>query len=140
MSTYRTAVWLGTAAPEALRRRFPRHHMPPPTSTARLALGTARRTSLLCRSLRLRDLRRELHEGRNVVAHGQSAHACSLLGPGGESATKRREEQAGAMRALPLLPNALVSIQTRRRPRVRSEPAWATRLSVAALRALPPLR
>ena len=94
MSTYSTAVRLGTAAPEAMRRRFTRHHMPPPTSTARWERGTARRTSVLCRSLRLRDLRRELHEGRNGVAQWPSANACILFGTGGEIATQRREEQA----------------------------------------------
>src|SRR5437879_229807 len=89
MSTYSTAVRLGTAAPEAMRRRFTRHHMPPPTSTARWERGTARRTSVLCRSLRLRDLRRELHEGRNGVAQWPSANACILFGTGGEIATQR---------------------------------------------------
>ena len=94
MIKYSTALRLGTADTDAILRRFPRHNVQHPTSTALLELGKARRTIFLCRSLRLRELRREMHEGRNVVEHWNSAHDCILFGKGGAIATNRREDQA----------------------------------------------
>jgi TnpA family transposase len=138
MLKYSPAIRLGTADPDAMRRRLTRHNVQPPTYTALLALGKARRTSFLCRSLRLRALRREMHEGLNGVEPWNSAHDFILFGTGGDMATQRREAQEGAMRALHLLQNALVSINTLMLQRVLSEAAWATRLTVEDLRALTP--
>src|SRR6516165_2042976 len=56
---YRIALRLGTADTDAILRRFTRHNVQQPTSTALLALGQARRTLFLCRYLRRRELRRE---------------------------------------------------------------------------------
>jgi len=120
-------------------RRCMRPHVQHPTYTALFDLGKARRTLLLCRSRRLRELRRAMHEGLNVVEQWNSAQAGILCGQGGDSAPKRREAQACAMLALHLLQNALGSLHTLRLPRVRSEAAGATRLTVEALRALTPL-
>ena len=72
-------------------RRFTRHHVQHPTYTALLALGKARRTIFLCRYLRLRELRREIHEGLNVVENWNSANDFILFGKGGDIATNRRE-------------------------------------------------
>jgi len=104
-----------------------------------LELGKARRTIVLCRYLRLRERRREIHEGLNVVENWNSAHAFILCGKGGEIAMNWREDQELAMLALHLLQNALVYINTLMLQRVLSEAAWATRLTVEDLRALTPL-
>jgi hypothetical protein len=130
---------LGTADTEAILRRLTRHNVQHPTSTALLELGTARRTIFLCRSLRRRELRREIHEGLNVVEHWHSANDCILFGTGGDIATHRREDQELAMLALHLLQNALVYINTLMLQRVLREAAWETRLTVEDLRALTPL-
>lgn len=120
-------------------RRLTRHKVQHPTYTALLELGTARRTIFLCRSLRLRELRREMHEGLNVVENWHSANDCILFGTGGDIATNRREDQELAMLALHLLQNALVYIKTLMLQRVLREAAWETRLTVEDLRALTPL-
>jgi len=93
MIKYSTALRLGTADTDAILRRLTRHNVQPPTDTALLELGKARRTIFLCRELRLRELRREMHEGLNVVENWHSANAFILFGKGGDLATNRREDQ-----------------------------------------------
>jgi len=139
MIKYSTALRLGTADTDAILRRFTRHNVQHPTYTALLELGKARRTIFLCRSLRLRELRREIHEGLNVVENWNSANDFILFGKGGDIATNRREDQELAMLALHLLQNALVYINTLMLQRVLREAAWETRLTVEDLRALTPL-
>ena len=139
MIKYSTALRLGTADTDAILRRFTRHNVQHPTYTALLELGKARRTIFLCRYLRLRELRREIHEGLNVVENWNSANDFILFGKGGDIATNRREDQELAMLTLHLLQNALVYINTLMLQRVLREAAWATRLTVEDLRALTPL-
>jgi TnpA family transposase len=139
MIKYSTALRLGTADTDAILRRFTRHNVQHPTYTALLELGKARRTIFLCRYLRLRELRREIHEGLNVVENWNSANDFILFGKGGDLATNRREDQELAMLALHLLQNALVYINTLMLQRVLREAAWETRLTVEDLRALTPL-
>jgi TnpA family transposase len=139
MVKYTTALRLGTAETDAILRRFTRHNVQHPTYTALLELGKARRTIFLCRYLRLLELRREIHEGLNVVENWNSANDFILFGKGGDIATNRREDQELAMLALHLLQNALVYINTLMMQRVLSEATWETRLTAEDLRALTPL-
>ena len=139
MVKYSTALRLGTAETEAILRRFTRENVQHPTYKALVELGKACRTIFLCRYLRLPALRREIHEGLNVVENWNSANDFILFGNGGDLATNRRDEQEVTMLALHLLQNALVYINTLMIQRVLSEPAWATRLTTEDLRALTPL-
>jgi TnpA family transposase len=136
---YSTALRLGTADTDAILRRFTRQNVQHPTYTALLELGKARRTIFLCQYLRLRELRREIHEGLNVVENWHSANDFILFGKGGEIATNRREDQELSMLTLHLLQNALVYINTLMLQRVLSATAWVTRLTMEDLRALTPL-
>ena len=74
MIKYSTTLRLGTADTDAILRRFTRQNVQHPTYTALLKLGKARRTIFLCRYLRLRELRREIHEGLNIVENWNSAN------------------------------------------------------------------
>jgi hypothetical protein len=139
MIKYSTALRLGTADTDAILHRFTRHNVQHPTYTALLELGKARRTIFLCRYLWFRELRREIHEGLNVVENWNSANDFILFGKGGGIATNRREDQELAMLALHLLQNALVYINTLMLRWVFREAAWETRLTVEDLRALTPL-
>jgi len=139
MVKYSTALRLGTAETEAILRRFTRENVQHPPYKALVELGKACRTIFLCRYLRLPALRREIHEGLNVVENWNSANDFILFGNGGDLATNRRDEQEVTMLALHLLQNALVYINTLMIQRVLSEPAWATRLTPEDLRALTPL-
>jgi TnpA family transposase len=62
--------------------------------------------------VRLESLRREIHEGLNVVETWNSANDFILYGKGGEFASNKREDQEVGMLALHLLQISLVYINT----------------------------
>jgi len=67
MVRYATALRLGTAAAADILRRFTRANLQHPTYRALVELGKALRTTFVCRYLNSMELRREIHEGLNVV-------------------------------------------------------------------------
>jgi Tn3 transposase DDE domain len=67
MIKYVTAMRLGTAETEAILRRFTRTGPQHPTYQAFLELGRAVKTIFLCKFLESEALRREIHEGFNVI-------------------------------------------------------------------------
>ncbi len=74
MVKYATALRLGTAETEAILRRFTRNNLQHPTYRALTELGKAVRTVFLCRYLSTEALRREIHEGLQVVENWNSAN------------------------------------------------------------------
>jgi TnpA family transposase len=136
---FATALRLGTAEPEALLRRFTRASVQHPTYRALAELGKAVKTVFLCEYLRSQALRREIHEGLNVIESWNSANGFIFYGRGGEIATNRPEEQEVAVLALHLVQLALVYINTLMIQRVLAAPAWRERLTAEDWRALTPL-
>jgi TnpA family transposase len=139
MVKYATALRLGTAATESILRRFTRTNVQHPTIRALAELGKARKTIFLCRYLRLLPLRREIHEGLNVVENWNSANDFILFGKGGEIATNQRDDHELTVLALHLLQSSLVYVNTLMLQRVLSEPRWEKRPTAEDLRALTPL-
>jgi TnpA family transposase len=139
MVKFATALRLGTADAEAILRRFTRANRQHPTYQALVELGKAVRTLFLCRFLRSEALRREIHDGLQVIENWNSATAFVFYGRGGEIATNRLDEQEMAMLAMHLLQASLVYINTLMIQRVLGEPRWADRLLPEDLRALTPL-
>jgi TnpA family transposase len=136
---YTTALRLGTAEPEAILRRFTRADAMHPTYKALAELGKAIKTIFLCRYLHDESLRREIHEGLNVVENWNSANNFIFYGERGEFATNRVEDQELAVLSLHLLQVCLVYVNTLFIQEVLAEPAWRDRMTVDDWRGLTPL-
>ena len=139
MVRYATAMAERTADPEAILRRFTRGNVQHPTYRALAELGKAAKTTFLCRYLGEGALRREIHEGLNVVETWNSANGFIFFGKGGEVASNRLEDQEVSVHALHLLQSCLVYVNTLMLQRVLAEPAWMARMTPADARALTPL-
>ncbi len=136
---YATALRLGTADAEALLRRFTRANVQHPTYTAMAELGKAQKTLFLCQYLSSEPLRREIHEGLNVIENWNSANGFIFYGRGGEFATNRPEQQEVAMLCLHLTQLALEFVNVLMLQRLLAAPDWADQMTPADWRALTPL-
>jgi len=100
---YTTAMAERTADPEAILRRFTRGNGQHPTYKALAELGKTVKTIFLCRYLGDEALRREIHEGLNVVETWNSVNGFIFFGKGGEVASNRLDDQEVSVHALHLL-------------------------------------
>lgn len=139
MIKFATALRVGTADAESILRRFTRNNLQHPTYKALSELGRAVKTIFLCRYLHEEALRREIHEGLNVVENWNGANGFIFYGKGGEFAGHQIEDQEISMLALHLLQISLVFVNTLMIQRVLGERSWLNRLQAADRRALCPL-
>ncbi len=139
MVRYTTALRLGSADSESILRRFTRTGIQHPTYAALCELGKAVKTAFLCDYLHSEPLRREIHEGLNVVENWNSTNSFIFFGKGGEVATNRIEEQEISLLSLHLLQLSLVYVNTLMIQNVLREQAWWRRMGHRELRALTPL-
>jgi len=139
MIKYATALRLGTADAETILKRFTRSNFQHPTYQALTELGQAVKTMFLCQYLHEDALRREIHDGLQVIENWNSANAFIFYGKGGEIASNRLEDQELAMLALHLLQIAMVYINTVMIQQVLTDDVWWRRMTPDDLRALTPL-
>ena len=136
---YATALRLGTADTEDILRRFNRTNVQHPVYRALSELGKAIKTIFLCRCLHAMELRREIHEGLNVIENWNSANDFIFFGKGGELASNRADDQGISMLSLHLVQLSLVYVNTLMIQQVLAEPAWQHRLKTQDRRGLTPL-
>lgn len=139
MVQYTTALKQGTADPEAILRRFTRGNITHPTYKSLLELGKAIKTIFLCQYLEQEAMRREIHEGLNVVENWNSANSFIFFGKGGEVATNRLEDQELSVLSLHLVQICLVYINTLMIQQITSAEEWKHVLTAEDYRALSPL-
>jgi TnpA family transposase len=139
MVKYATALRLGTADAEAILRRFTRSNLQHPTYQALAELGKVLKTIFLCRYIDSEGLRREIHEGLNVVENWNSANGFIFYGKSGEVASNRLEDQELSVLSLHLLQLCLVYVNTLMIQHVLSDKSWRNKMTSADLRALSPL-
>lgn len=139
MIRYATALRLGTAEAEAILQRFTRHGVQHPTYKALVELGRAVKTIFLAEYLHSLELRREIHEGLNVVENWNSANSFIFYGRSSEISTNDRQSQEISVLALHLLQVCLVYVNTLMIQQILAQPDWQNRMQIEDLRALSPL-
>jgi TnpA family transposase len=87
MVNYATALRLSMADAETILKRFTRDNVTHPTYQALVELGKAIKTVFLCRYLHSEAMRREVHEGLNVVENWNGANDFMFYGRSGGVAT-----------------------------------------------------
>lgn len=139
MVKFATAIKCGTSDAESILRRFTSETPQHPTYTALLELGRAVKTVFLCRYLKSEELRREIHQGLNVVEHWNSVNGFIHFGKRGEMASNNLDDQELSMLSLHLLQVSMVYINTLMLQEVLAEDAWAKRMTAEDYRGLNPL-
>jgi len=102
-------------------------------------LGKAVKTVFLARYLHAEPLRREIHEGLNVIEQWNGANDFVFFAKRGELASNRHEDHQITMLSLHLLQNCLAFINTLMMQQVLARPHWQRRLTAIDQRALTPL-
>ncbi len=139
MVKHAAALKLGMADAESILRRFTRNNIQHPLYKALFELGKVIKTIFLCRYLSSKELRREVHEGLNVVESWNSTNGFIFYGKAGELATNRRENQEVSLLCLHLLQASLVYINTLMIQDVLGDAKWLERMTIRDLAALSPL-
>jgi hypothetical protein len=118
---------------------LPKQNLQHPTYKAFAELGKAIKTIFLCQYLHSEALRREIHDGLNVVEQWNGATDFVFFARRGEMASNRREDHEISMLALHLIQNCMVYINTLMIQKLLAQPHWQGKLTPRDYAALTPL-
>ena len=133
------AIKTRTADAEAILRRFTNDNLNHPTYKAFAELGRAYKTIFVCKYLQFEELRREIHEGLNVIENWNSVNGFIHFGQNSNIPSNNIEDQELSMLCLHLLQVCLIYINTLMLQEVLSEPDWSERMTTEDWRGLNPL-
>ncbi|MCH9763114.1 MAG: Tn3 family transposase [Gammaproteobacteria bacterium] len=136
---YAVALKLGTANAEAIMKRFTRGNLQHPVYKALSELGKAVKTIFLCRYLSSEGLRREIHEGLNVVERWNGINDFIFYGKTGALRSNKPEEAELSMLCLHLLQLSMVYINTLMLQQVIKDSNWLDKMELEDKRAITPL-
>lgn len=137
---YTVALKLGTTNAENIMKRFTRNNLQHPTYKALSELGKAVKTIFLCRYLGLEALRREIHEGLNVVERWNGVNDFIFYGKSGVLRSNNPAELELSMLCLHLLQLSMTLINTLMLQQILVESTrWLERMTDEDKRAITPL-
>lgn len=139
MSRVVAGIARGTGPVESILRRYNRYNASHPTYKGFRELGKALKTVFLCRYLRDKALRSDIHDALNVAENWNSVVDFVFYGRQSRMSTNDPEQMRKALGSLRLLQNSLVLVNTQLVQRVLREDGLIKHMTEEDHRALTPL-